>query len=558
MKIGRQNGLVFFFAITSIFSPICALGQLSNHQKSSIDSIFTHWNQKNHPGGVIAIKQHGQWLYHQSFGLANIEHQIPNTTNTLFNIASISKQFTAFGILLLQREGKLSIDEDIREYLDDVPDFGDTITLRHLLHHTSGIRSTHAMLELAGWRGSDPRSQEDVLRFFKNQLSLNFKPGSDYAYCNTGYILLAEIIEAVTNQPFEKWMKQRVFEPLGMPNTYFERDYTTINLNNADSYNGKGVPFNKAIEYWGYVGTGNIHTTATELIHWLANFHESSLEYRELFIQLQTIEPLSDGSTNNYAFGLVIDKYKGAHRIQHGGAVGGYRSYVSVLPDHGLTIVLLSNFSGSSVDHRVEFLTDILLPHLNEGKIKQYSTNPIKLPNSVLKEYEGDYWNEKKHFARRIYVEHDTLWYYRTPNRISALEPLGDHIFNMLGTSKPILIKFAPDEHTMIVGYDSETMGYFKTFDPFDPLAHNIEEYLGRYKSLELETNYTISFQNGFFSAYHSRHGPLYFNMIKRDIAQAQWPLGVIEFHRNLEGEIDGFYVDNGRAKKVWFDKEPP
>ncbi len=228
---------LFFILIWAGITPMIK-AQLTPAQYAEIDSLFTEWNSPNHPGGTVGIMRGGQVVFSKAYGLASLEYLVPNSTGTLFNVASVSKQFTAMGIVMLHLAGELSVDDDIRIHLPDLPDFGDTVTIRHMLHHTSGLRSLHALLALAGWREDDARTDADLFRFMVQQKELNFKPGEEYLYCNTGYIFMARIIEKVTGESFPTWMKKFIFEPLGMTHTYVEDKYMRVVPQNATSYYG--------------------------------------------------------------------------------------------------------------------------------------------------------------------------------------------------------------------------------------------------------------------------------------------------------------------------------
>lgn len=259
-----RTTLVFFLLI--YFGLVPAQAQLRTIESKKIDSLFLSWTEANHPGGAIGVMQNGEVIYSKAFGLASLEYQVPNTAQTVFNVGSVSKQFTAMAMVLLHERGLLSIDDDIRKYLPDMPDFGHTITIRHMLHHTSGMRSLHAMLELAGWRDDDARTNADLYRFMLKQKDLNFIPGAEYLYCNTGYMLMVNIVEHVTQEKFPEWMDTNIFKPLGMRNTYVEDRYDRIVPNNATSYYDTKDGFFRAVEYWGYVGSGNVHSTTGDLL----------------------------------------------------------------------------------------------------------------------------------------------------------------------------------------------------------------------------------------------------------------------------------------------------
>ena len=317
----------YLLSIVTLVFALNANAQISQKQINQIDSLFIEWNKPNHPGGAIGVMKNGKIVFSRSYGLASLEYLVPNSTETIFNIGSVSKQFTAMGIVLLHLQGKLSIDDDIRKYLPELPDFGEKITIRHMLHHTSGLRSLHAMLALAGWRGDDSRTNEDLYRFMNMQRDLNFKPGSEHLYCNTGYILMVKIIENITGEKFPEWMKKNIFEPLGMNNTYVEDDYNRVVRNNATSYyqQSNGI-FLREVEYWSYVGSGNIHSTTNDLLKWQNNYSNPQTNWEEPFKLMTTLDKLNDGSENDYAFGIRIIKLFGYDIIKHSGTIGGFKT----------------------------------------------------------------------------------------------------------------------------------------------------------------------------------------------------------------------------------------
>lgn len=402
-------------------SLLCINAQLNNIQFKSIDNLFNAWKKDNHPGGVIGIMQNGKVIYSKAYGLASLEYLAPNTTKTIFNTASVSKQFTAMGIVLLHERGLLSIDDDIRKYLPDMPNFGDVITIRHLLHHTSGMRSLHAMLKLAGWRNGDARTNEDLYRFMLKQKELNFKPGDEYLYCNTGYILMTNIIENITKQKFPKWMKTNVFKPLGMINTYVEDRFDRVVPNNATSYYKSRYDFFRAIEFWGYTGSGNMHSTAIDLLNWLQNFSKPASGWKSAFKMLKTIDTLNDGSENKYAFGVVVSDFKSYEKISHSGGIGGFRSYVSHYPEKELSIAILTNFSSSNSRGIERNIANTLLkkkenPNKRTKKKKVLNTRRIvkkyeeeNVSSISLTDYTGRFYSSELESILEIFVKNNEL-----------------------------------------------------------------------------------------------------------------------------------------------------
>jgi len=405
------------FQILLLLLPFISFAQLSDIQEKKIDSLFSEWNQSNHPGGVIGIQKGDQIIFQKAYGLASLDYLVPNNTATLFNIASVSKQFTSFGILLLESEGKLSIDDDIHKYLPELPDFGYEITIRHLMHHTSGLRSFHSLLAAAGWRDDDARNNADILRFMQRQNDLNFVPGDQYLYCNTGYLLMSDIIERITGEEFEGWMKANVFDPLGMHQTYVEGDYTHIVPGNATSYYGSQKNgFKRAIDYWSYVGSGNIHTTVGDLMLWMRNFSKPKNGLEFIFEKLQTRDTFNNGKLNNYAFGVFVNDYHGHKRISHGGSIGGFRSFVGTFPNEELSVVVLSNFSSSSITGKVNTIVNDLLGIIIEDK--ESITNEsepsskdavLSLTTAQLEEYSGLYYSVELEAFYTFYVLNNQL-----------------------------------------------------------------------------------------------------------------------------------------------------
>lgn len=555
--------LKYLVLLIALIIAINGNAQISKKQINQIDSLFIDWNKPNHPGGSIGVMKNDKIVFSRSYGLASLEYLAPNSTETMFNIASVSKQFTAMGIVLLHIQGKLSIDDDIRKYLPELPDFGEKITIRQMLHHTSGLRSLHAMLGLAGWRADDSRTNEDLYRFMTKQRDLNFIPGSEFMYCNTGYMLMVKIIEKVTAEKFPTWMKKNIFEPLGMNHTYVEDKYNRVVTNNATSYN-KSIDGNylRAVEYWGYVGSGNIHSTTNDLLKWLSNFYAPQTNWEEAFKLMKTLDKLNDGSDNNYAFGLFIDKHLGNDLIQHSGAIGGFRTYAGTYPDEKLSIVVLTNFSASSSGSKANQIYEILLTESDadnsETVKKNNSLKQIYLSNDELKKYESSYLNDKDSYARKIYLRNDTLRYFRSSTSESPIVPIGNDEFQMLTTDADLKIKFTINGKlkSMIVTVNNGEPSIFQGFESRTLTTKDLLSYTGEFYSQELETTYNMYLENDTLFCHHARHGEFKMKVLKNDVLESEWPMTITKYKRNKKGEVTGIYVSNGRVRNLWFEKQ--
>ena len=546
------------FAISCQFAFV-SYAQLTDEQHQKIDSLFIGWNQPNHPGGVVGIQQNGKVVFQKAYGLASLEYLVPNTTGTQFNTASVSKQFTAMGIVLLHQEGKLSVDDDIHKYVPELPDFGHTITIRHMLHHTSGLRSLHALLGLAGWRGDDLRTNEDLYRLMEQQRDLNFTPGDEYLYCNTGFMYMAKIIETVTGEKFTDWMQQSIFTPLGMTDTYIEDQYNRVVPQNATSYySSADEGFTRAVEYWDYVGSGNMHSTARDLLTWLSNFDNPSVGWEEHFAMLQTLDNFNDGTPNPYGFGIGTGSFHGKRLVSHGGSIGGFRANVIAFPEEELSIVILTNFSSANPGQKTRKVAGILLGTEEIETTTNSSAEAIQLPKKALAKYEGDYWNDREKYSRKIYLKNDTLRYSRSESNENALVPVGKSEFAMLGVPNDLKIRFEEMENvmTMSVAAENESPSSFYRYEATEPTPDELKSYVGTFYSPELQTSYKIAMEGEELAAHHPRHGKLPMERVKKDVLEGEWPLDVVEYQRDDSGNIAGIRVSNGRVRNLWLEKQ--
>ncbi len=535
-----------FFLLAFLFWGISS-AQLPADKAAKIDSLFLEWNRPNHPGGSIAIMQGDKTVFSKAYGLASMEYLVPNSPGTQYNVASVSKQFSALGIVRLHLQGKLSIDDTIDNYIDQLPEFGRRITIRHMLHHTSGLRSLHALLALAGWRGDDYKTNADLNRIIVDQEELNFEPGAEYLYCNTGYMFLANIIEKVTGKTFVDYMQQEIFSPLGMENTYVEDQYNRVVPNNATSYNSTFSGFNRAVEYWGYVGSGNMHTTTADLLKYLRNFYAPLPGWEKAFELMQTLDPLNDGSHNQYAFGVNVDKFFGEKRISHGGSIGGFRSNVAVFPEKEISIVVLTNFSRSAPASKVSKITEILL-----GDIAlPVPISAKKTSKSKIKSYEGYYWNDVTLQEQKIEVSGDTLF---LDNGNSKFIPVDIDRFEAIDRENKTILTF--QKNVMTIFRNSGGPLVFKKYTPLKSNVKNAEEFVGTYYSPEIQTAYTIHFSDGKLYAHHIRHGKLSLDQKQKDLYTGEYPLSVLKFIRDGDRKIKGVRISNGRARNLWFLKQ--
>ena len=318
-----------------------------------VDKLFAQWNKPDSPGCALGIVKDGRLIYKRGYGMANLDYNIPISPKSVFQIASISKQFTAMSILLLAKQGKLSLDDDIQRYLPDLPRYQSPITIRHLIHHTSGIRNFIELAELAGMRHEDAHlTDDDFLGLIARQKELNFKPGEEYVYSNSGYFLLGLIVKRVSGKSLRKFAEENIFKPLGMNNTHFHDDRNLVVKNRATGYLPSGNGGSAlAIDNDESVGAKGLYTSVEDLFLWDQNFYNNKLGGGpDLISEQLSTGKLNNGEKVNYAFGLQVGTYKGFKTIGHGGGFSGFQAYMYRFPEQNFSVICLCNARYIEID----------------------------------------------------------------------------------------------------------------------------------------------------------------------------------------------------------------
>jgi CubicO group peptidase (beta-lactamase class C family) len=402
--------------VLSIWLGVVASLAAQTERSKQIDAVFENWNKPDSPGAAIAVIEHGKTLYEKGYGSANLEYSIPIGPDTIFHVASVSKQFTAMAIVLLERDGKLSIDDDIHKYLPELPQYGSPIKLRNLLQHTSGIRDQWQTLATAGWSLEDVITQDQILRMLFRQKELNFTPGSRHLYSNSGFTLLAEIVKRVSGKPMPDFCEERIFRPLQMTHTHFHQDLHRIVPGRAYSYSAaKGGRFENAPLNYVNVGATSLFTTAGDLVKWLDNFRDPKVGGAAGIARLQEQCVLTDGTKIPYGLGLELNTYRGVKMIAHSGGDAGFRSYVVWFPDQELGVAVVSNlgsFDPTRAANKVAELflagkmTDLPAPKPDTAVSRTFVT----LEPSSLQPFAGTYPLPAIFQTLEVAVDQGKLW----------------------------------------------------------------------------------------------------------------------------------------------------
>jgi CubicO group peptidase (beta-lactamase class C family) len=459
-----RNKLIVMTAVLFLIG-ISVSAQLTNDSiKEKINDLFKEYDNQNSPGAAVVIVKDGEIFCKKEYGMANLEYGIPIKSNSIFHIGSVSKQFTAFSILLLEDQGKLSLDDDIRIYLPAVNDFGNTIKIRHLIHHTSGLREIEGLLQLGGISTADFIEEEQLMRLIIRQKELNFNPGDEIEYCNTGYILLAKIVEKITGESFSQWTEDKIFKPLGMINSQFYKDCTEIVKNRAYPYwipEGDKKLIKGTLNY-SYVGPTSVFTTSEDMAKWLNNFTQPKVGNEQMINKmLFETDTLNNGELLDYGYGIGVTSHKG-HKVNlHSGHDAGYRAADLYFPEHNLGIAILSNFySINPMEYGFKiadlFLEDKTVSHQSENNKPSAketdSEGNFSIQPKNIKEYEGKYYSNELQITYDIKLQAKTLILTFWRNEDVVLTPKqNDHFTGNQWWVRNI--KFSRNENREIIGF---------------------------------------------------------------------------------------------------------
>ena len=526
-----------------------------------VDQLFATWDKPESPGAAIAVIRDGAVVYKRGYGSANLEYNVPITPQTVFHVASVSKQFTAFAIVLLANQGKLSLDDDIRKHLPEVPDFSKKITIRHLIHHTSGMRDQWTLLGMAGWRMDDVITKDHILKMVRHQKELNFDPGDENLYSNTGYTLLAVIVERVSGQSFRDFTEANIFKPLGMTNTHFHDDHERIVKNRAYSYSlaGPGGGFKAAPLNYANVGATSLFTTAEDLARWVMNFDDKKIGGADVIKQMHQQGTLNSGKQLNYAFGLSIGPYRGLNTVGHAGGDAAYRSFAFWFPEQRFGVVVLSNsgsFNPQQVAMRIAdlYLAEKLAPEPPKPAVAERTA--VKVDPAIFDVYAGRYLLDGRTLVT-ITKEDNKLMGQAAGQSKSELIPLSVDTFFVKEANSELT--FERDEKGNVVRFAMKSAnqnGSAKRLNA-PATAAELTQFAGDYYSPELGTTYMLVVKDGKLVAQHRRHDDIALTELDGDLFSGnRWFFQTVQFTRDSEKRITGFRLTSGRARNVRFDRQ--
>ena len=533
---------IFTFLLRSLFT--FTYGQIPDSLSKKVDAIFAEYDKTNSPGCALAILKDGKIIYKRGYGMSNMEYNIAITPTSIFHVASISKQFTAAAIVRLSQEGKLSLDDDIRKYIPEVPDFGHTITFNNLIHHTSGIRDQWTLQRLAGWRADDLITEKDILDMLARQKALNFLPGEEYLYCNTGFTLAAIAVKRITGISLRDYADSVFFKPLGMTNTHFHSDHAEITPNRTSAYSkdDKGL-WKISIPVFDNYGATSLFTTVEDLAKWDENFYTKKVGGDAFINLMQATGELNNKTQQTYASGLIVSNYKGYKTVGHSGADAGYRSNIIRFPDEHFSVVILANLASiipSSLSYKVADL------FLKDKNIQQVA---FKTDNNIVKGRAGDYFEMNTQSLLKLNYKNEKL-----SSGATEFIATSNASFNVPNSSSTLT--FTGDSLNAQMEMFTEGVGRntYKKVNKITLSSKKLEEYQGNFYSSELDTKYSVFIKDSSLLINRPRYDDLKLEPLLKDIFTVAGTT-IIRFKLNNKDKIEGFYLSAGRVRNLYYEK---
>ena len=503
---------------------------------TKVDALFSTWTATT-PGCAVGLSVNGKIVLRKAYGMADLEHDIPNTADTIFEAGSVSKQFTAAAILLLAEDGKLSLEDPVRKYVPELPDYGTPITIRQMLQHTSGLRDWGSVEDIAGWpRTSRVYTHAHVLDIISRQSKLNFEPGTRWSYSNSGYNLAAIIVSRVSGESFADFTHKRIFEPLGMTRTSWRDDFTRIVKGRAVAYSESNAIYSANMPFENVYGNGGLLTTVGDLLRWNDNFIEPKVGDAAFVQDMQKPGRLNDGQEFQYGFGLSIGGYRGLREVGHSGTTASYRAFLARYPDPHVSVAVLCNADNSTPRKTVHAVVDL---YLAEWLTPDSAPPLVSLSATDLDALAGT---------------------YRYTERGDAMTVIRDGSALRLDDDTPLFAlspwKFSDGNDGMIqfdgqgggsMNWGSGTSFNIQRVAVAYPTAAELETLAGNYTSEDAETTLTVSVCDGALEIARRpdstfRLTPLYADTFGSD-------LGAIIFRRDSQGRPVEFSVVQDR---VW------
>lgn len=553
--------VAIFFSLLS--SAVVARGQDASQDEqfaARVDSIFSPYARPDAPGCAVSVMKAGKILYARGYGMADVAHGIPLTPGTPVWVASTSKQFTALAVLLLESDGKLRLDDDVRRYVPEVPDFGHPITIRMLLNHTSGLRELANLFYMAGWRSSDVETRADVLAMIRQQRALNHVPGTEFAYNSTGYTLLAVVVERVSGVSFRRFVIDRIFTPLGMAHSDVREDVGQVVPHLATGYWGHDpANLRTARPSNSFAGPNGVVTSVEDLARWDANFYEHRVGTQALLNQMSTPGRLADGTEFGYGIGLFIGSHRGRKMISHAGSDYGYKAEFVRFPAEQLTVAVLCNAFDIAPTPLALQVADLYLPRTDEPPVPSSPT--LALPGNSVPEsaaaFAGLYWNDATMQSNRFFYEQGKLLLDGGGEGRFELRALGNNAYRLMEAPRRFVFTFFTRRDgslAVLVDVEGSPVQEKRRVADTKPNAAALRALEGRYFSPELDVTWTFVVRDGALVLERHRTDPTPLSPVFGDVFQAE-DFFVLAFRRDSRTRTLVLEVTTERVRRLRFTR---
>lgn len=537
----------------------------SDELHKKIDALFAPSDNPEIPGGfAVALVKEGKVIFKKAYGYANNEYNIPFKPSTVFDFASVAKQFTGLAAAMLIEQGKLSMEDDIVKYIPQLPACCHKIKVKHLLYHTSGLRDWVGLVKLSGRYSRDVITDEFLMKLVRNQRELNFSPGDRFLYSNTGYLLLAKIIVRITEMPFSKWTQENVFKPLNMNDTFFCDDHTRIIKNRSAAYkrNMDGKYVNHPNQLTSY-GSSSLYSTLDDMIKWVINYDLKKLGSSNVWDMMLKKGVLNDGKQTNYGFGLSIGDYRGLPRYGHGGSWAGYLCDINYFPRQRITYVLMINRdpSGVYVYNKIyDLLFDLKpLPQTPtrepEEKIKTIEVHPQKLDD-----YIGTFYSSNRSLSIRFEREGtDLVMHLPWQQNIKGYPESKDQFYFPQVELRARFERNSSGEANLVNFVFKDRLSTYKKVYQNLSRWPDVVDLVGKYYCPELNTEYQMVLDKDRLYLKHLHNEDVLLERLDRDYyISDQWWFTKVRFIRNKQNRVQGFLLnaDGDQIQNLRFNRK--
>jgi CubicO group peptidase (beta-lactamase class C family) len=545
MNFFRRAAIVLV-SVFSLSAPASFAQQDASDLQRKVDQVFTAYDKPDSPGCALGVVRGGEFIYKKGYGTASLELGVPITPQSVFYMGSVSKQFTAASVVLAAEQGFLSLDDDIRKFVPELPSYGKTITLREMLHHTSGFRDVLGLLLLAGRNFEDIHPTAELLDLLSRQKALNYQPGEEFLYSNTNYFLMSVVIHRATGKTLTQFANENIFKPLGMTHTRFYEDHTVVVPGRIPAYeplSGNSFRIDWSTNF-DKVGDGGLLSSVDDLLLWDRNFYDNKLGKGTLLKEMQTQGVLNNGKQIEYALGLFISKYRGLPVVEHGGALFGYRTELLRFPQQKFSVITLCNLgttNPNSLSYKVAdlYLSAQLSPEPPASAAASVDAQP----------FAGWYRNLDSHSVLEISASKEGVGAFGT-----LFKPRDATHFAVTPGPEIAFDRQPSSGMRLTLSFKDAAPQMFERYEPLKASAEKFTQYIGEYTSTELQATYRFAVKDGKLTLAANWRDPAVLEPTVLD--EFQGPFGTaIVFRRDAAGHITGCELFAGRVRNIAFTK---